>query len=245
MYQIIQLGQNLINGQTIDTVNARELHGFLESKQDFSTWIKSRIDKYGFDEGQDFIRVDAAPQKNGAENSTTCGWQSRIDYFLTLDMAKELAMVERNDKGKQARLYFIECEKKLRDRPMTTMEMVAHLANRAVEQEKLNAMYESQLEQHDDKIKRLETENSALKEELKLLRDEEQFFVAKAAAKLYGYNNISNQVAQKLGMALSRLSREMGYEIQKRKHCDFTEVGAYHIDVIRELFEIRGYEIYQ
>ena len=46
-------------------------------------------------------------------------------------------------------------------------------------------------------------------------------------------------------MALSKLSREMGYEIQKRKHCDFTEVGAYHIDVIRELFEIRGYEIYQ
>lgn len=159
-------------------------------------------------------------------------------------MAKELAMVERNDKGKQARLYFIECEKKLRDRPMSTMEMVAHLANRAVEQEKLNAMYESQLEQHDDKIKRLETENSALKEELKLLRDEEQFFVAKAAAKMYGYNNISNSVAQKLGMALSKLSREMGYDIQKRKHCDFTEVGAYHIDVIRELFEIRGYELY-
>lgn len=127
---------------------------------------------------------------------------------------------------------------------MSTMEMVAHLANRAVEQEKLNAMYESQLEQHDDKIKRLETENSALKEELKLLRDEEQFFVAKAAAKMYGYNNISNSVAQKLGMALSKLSREMGYEIQKRKHCDFTEVGAYHIDVIRELFEIRGYEVY-
>lgn len=63
MYQIIQLGQNLINRQTVDTVNARELHNFLESKQDFSTWIKSRIEKYGFDEGQDFIRVDAAPQK--------------------------------------------------------------------------------------------------------------------------------------------------------------------------------------
>lgn len=126
----------------------------------------------------------------------------------------------------------------------TELEMLAMLANKAVEQERKIARHEATLESHSSEIDALKEQNAKLKEELKLYRDEEEFFVAKAAVKMYGYNNISNSVAQKLGMALSRLSREMGYEIQKRKHCDFTEVGAYHIDVIRELFEIRGYELY-
>lgn len=126
----------------------------------------------------------------------------------------------------------------------TELEMLAMLANKAVEQERKIARHEATLESHSSEIDALKEQNAKLEDELKLYRDEEQFFVAKAAAKLYGYNNISNPVAQKLGMALSKLSREMGYEIQKRKHCDFTEVGAYHIDVIRELFEIRGYELY-
>nr|DAS94013.1 MAG TPA: hypothetical protein [Caudoviricetes sp.] len=133
----------------------------------------------------------------------------------------------------------------------TELEMLAMLANKAVEQERKIAQHEAALEVHDkqlesvnEELKKKDASIAELKEELKLYRDEEQFFVAKAAAKMYGCNNISNPVAQKLGMALSKLSREMGYDIQKRKHCDFTEVGAYHIDVIRELFEIRGYELY-
>lgn len=133
----------------------------------------------------------------------------------------------------------------------TELEMLAMLANKAVEQERKIAQHEATLEVHDkqlvavnEELKKKDEAIAKLKEELKLYRDEEEFFVAKAAAKMYGYNNISNSVAQKLGMALSKLSREMGYDIQKRKHCDFTEVGAYHIDVIRELFEIRGYELY-
>ena len=79
------------------------------SKQDFSTWIKNRISEYDFVENQDFI---TAPQKYGTANG---GYATRNEYFISLDMAKELSMVESNDKGKQARKYFIECEKKLRE----------------------------------------------------------------------------------------------------------------------------------
>ena len=76
-----------------------------------------------------------APQKNGAEKSMTYdNWQGRIAYYITLDMAKELAMVERNEKGKQARKYFIECERKLRETqaklaPKTYVEALRTLAD--------------------------------------------------------------------------------------------------------------------
>lgn len=101
MNQPIEIRKNIVNGQEIQTVNARELHAFLESKQDFSTWVKGRIDQYGFTEGEDFTL------HKFVERGTT-----KIDYHISVDMAKELAMVERNDRGKQARQYFIECERR-------------------------------------------------------------------------------------------------------------------------------------
>lgn len=91
------------NDEIVKTVNARELHSYLQSKQDFSTWIKKRIKDYGFIENIDFVRFH---KKMEANNATV------IDYAITIDMAKELSMVERNQKGKQARQYFIESEKK-------------------------------------------------------------------------------------------------------------------------------------
>ena len=127
MNELISLTQSAINGELQQTVNARELHAFLESKQDFSTWIKNRIDQYGFVGNQDFIKLHKKMElsKTG---------QIGIDYYITLDMAKELAMVERNDKGKQARQYFIECERKLRERqaklaPKTYVEALRALAD--------------------------------------------------------------------------------------------------------------------
>lgn len=116
MQELIPLQPQTIDGNAVETVNARELHAFLESKQDFSTWIKNRIEKYEFVENQDYVKLaeNKAPQKNGAEKSMTYdNWQGRIEYFVSVGMAKELAMVENNDKGKQARKYFIECEKQL------------------------------------------------------------------------------------------------------------------------------------
>jgi phage anti-repressor protein len=99
--EVLILKQTNINGQLINTVNARDLHEFLEVGRNFSNWIKERIDTFGFTEGQDFI-TDA---KSGVG-----GQYSAIEYALTPDMAKELSMVERNDKGKEVRHYFIRCE---------------------------------------------------------------------------------------------------------------------------------------
>jgi len=86
------------------TVNARELHKFLGIGKDFSTWIKNRVKQYDFVLGQDFALTFT---KTGERKNVTAR-----DYHISLDMAKELSMVERNEEGKKARKYFIECERK-------------------------------------------------------------------------------------------------------------------------------------
>ena len=88
-------------------VSARELHEFLEIKTDFRKWFP-RMCEYGFVENVDFTR---AFQKC----PTLGGIQTVADYAITIDMAKEISMIQRTEKGKQARLYFIECEKKLKE----------------------------------------------------------------------------------------------------------------------------------
>lgn len=103
--KLIPVFAGKINNQSIQLADARLLHSFLEVGKDFSNWIKDRIKQYDFSENTDYIRV----AKTGELD--TRGLQGKIDYHITLDMAKELSMVERNAKGKQARQYFIECEK--------------------------------------------------------------------------------------------------------------------------------------
>ncbi|MCZ2159188.1 antA/AntB antirepressor family protein [Bartonella sp. 220] len=102
---LIDINQNEINGELVKTVSARELHEFLESRQDFSTWIKNRIKKYNLLENQDYIVFH-----NFVENLQ--GGRPSLEYYLTLDRAKELSMLENNQRGREARLYFIECERR-------------------------------------------------------------------------------------------------------------------------------------
>lgn len=87
-------------------VDARELHTFLESRQDFSTWMRNRIKRFQFKEGEDYTSFHKIVERE-------TGGSKRNDFALTLNMAKELAMVENNDKGREARRYFIEAEQTL------------------------------------------------------------------------------------------------------------------------------------
>ncbi len=99
---LIKIADSTIGSNTVQTVNARELHEFLEVSTRFNDWIRNRISDFNFTENQDFVSL--------TENLVSGG--KRTEYHLSLDMAKELSMVERNEKGKQARQYFIECERR-------------------------------------------------------------------------------------------------------------------------------------
>lgn len=109
--QLIPVTDRLIGSHQVQTVNARELHEFLGNKRQFSDWVKQRIGEYKFIENQDFVIVSQNCEtitKDGQRRVTV-----RNDYFVSLTMAKELAMVERTDKGREARQYFIDCERQL------------------------------------------------------------------------------------------------------------------------------------
>lgn len=112
MTELIKISDQVFGSDriTVQTVSARDLHAFLEVRKDFSTWVKARIEQYGFVEHNDF--VTAQNLRSPVLGSAKARAQIAIDYYLSIDMAKELAMVERNDKGKQARQYFLECERR-------------------------------------------------------------------------------------------------------------------------------------
>ena len=143
MTELIKITTNESGAQV---VSARELHKFLESRRDFSNWIKDRIEKYGFIENQDYQLLNNFGEQTGR------GGHNKKEYALTLDTAKEISMVEGNEKGRQARRYFIECEKKLREviqKPMTTAQMFALQAQALLE-------IEQRQNEQDERIRRLE-----------------------------------------------------------------------------------------
>ncbi|EEP9808254.1 antA/AntB antirepressor family protein [Salmonella enterica] len=103
-------------------VSAKALHIALGVGNDFSTWAKLRIDEFGFVMGTDYAVFDSSDFRNQSTNidlhsenlKTKRGGDRRSkDYLLSLGMAKELAMVERNEQGRAVRRYFIKCEEAL------------------------------------------------------------------------------------------------------------------------------------
>ena len=92
-------------------VMGRDLHKFLEVGRDYTNWFKQMVG-YGFTEGQDFTLVkEEIAGRTGSPNLAN----TRHNHIVSLDMAKEISMIQRTDKGKQARQYFIECERRAKE----------------------------------------------------------------------------------------------------------------------------------
>jgi len=139
MTALIPVTDRTINYSLVPTVNARDLHQFLGVNTRFNDWIRNRIDGFGFSQLSDFTTLTENLVSGG-----TC-----LEYFISLDMAKELSMVERNEKGKQARLYFIDCEKRLNESRATQQFMIPRTMAEALQ---LAADQAKQLEEQAPKV---------------------------------------------------------------------------------------------
>lgn len=171
MNELIKIQDN--GGQS--AVSARELHKFLEISERFSNWFE-RMLQYGFTENVDY---------QGCEVFNTLANQTLIDYALTLDCAKEISMLQRSEKGKQARKYFIDCEKKLKAGgfalPQTFAEALKLAANQA---------------------ERIELQSVELRKQAPKV---EYFNEVLQSESVYN----TNQIAKELGMSAVTLNRKL------------------------------------
>ncbi|ELW4929098.1 antA/AntB antirepressor family protein [Campylobacter coli] len=203
----IQIYNDKTIGAEINSANAREIFQFLNSEQEYANWIKNRISHYNFIENQDYI-IELVYTKG----------RPRKEYYVTLDMAKELCMVENNEKGRQARRYFIECEKRLKNLEQEKMQKLAF---------RQSLGYKSQLKQqkehYENKIKALQydLENKNELSFKRKLSKEELLELRKILARDYGILCIKewemSLVAEKIGKdtvfeaVVKKLEKELDY----------------------------------
>ncbi|HEL1973535.1 TPA: phage antirepressor KilAC domain-containing protein [Streptococcus suis] len=114
-----------VNDNQEPVVSGRQLHEALEVKTPYSMWF-DRMVEYGFTENQDFLL-------NNFVKQTGRGGHNKVDHIIKLDMAKEIAMIQRTDRGKQVRQYFIQIEKDFNS-PEKIMARALLLADKKVHQ---------------------------------------------------------------------------------------------------------------
>nr|DAV38979.1 MAG TPA: AntA/AntB antirepressor [Caudoviricetes sp.] len=193
-------------------VSGRELHKVLEIGTEYAKWF-SRMVEYGFVEDQDFAEVIVKNDENSR------GGRPSTDHAIKLDMAKEIAMIQRTEKGKQVRQYFIECEKKLK---LNTAQLSPHL--QAFNQ-LFQAMANMELGQ-----KKLEGELQGIRDAIVLdpaaWRVETTNLINKIAMKLGGYENIKAVRKESYEILDSRAKSKLGIRQINMKRKVLEETGS-------------------
>jgi len=199
-------------------ISAKDLHLFLGSKKDFSAWIKNRIDKYGLVENQDYTVFTQS-------GVNPLGGRPSIDYVLTIDAAKELAMVEGNAKGKQARQYFIDCEKRL-TKSLSPAELILQQAQMLVDIEKQNKEILSRQTLIETRIDKVEA---------KSVTRPEYYTIA-------GYASLNNikcpiTMAATLGKRASIICKKENIVVEETHDPRFGKVNVYPVDILKQVFK--------
>lgn len=218
MQDLIPIKDGQIGAELRQTVDARDLHAFLEVGKDFSNWIKDRIGQYGFTQDVDYT-VFAETGENGG--------RPLKQYHLTLDMAKELSMVERNAKGKEARLYFIECERLAKQGP----------ALPSVTDPALAAIVQTVIEL--DHVKRQQAQQAkqlaTLEQRIELMDGSTGYQTVTAYTRSRGMR-LPLSIVQSIGKKASKAASDLGVRLGEVPDERFGSVKSYPIALLDEVF---------
>ena len=201
-------------------INARELHSALGSKQEFANWIKQRIIKYSFEEKEDFIRFDnfIKGDKKGYGNRTL------IEYYLTIDTAKEICMIENNQIGRKIRKYFIETERRYKEiieNPTNIFDFMRLALD--------------QIEQNENRITKVETEIDRIKSKIDVVIKSNYCFASDIAEQLqiYSENNLPHS------NFISAIARRLGYKIAYKHYYEDE-----YIAIIKDISKSEYWQVY-
>jgi anti-repressor protein len=205
---------NLINITTNENgsnvVSARELYKFLEPTERFKNWFDRQL-QYGFEENIDYI---------GCKEFNTLANQEVINYALKIDMAKHIAMIQRTDKGKQARDYFIECEKiaKEKVKPLSPAEQL-------FENAKLLLEIEQKQKETEKRIDLLEAKTQT----------SHNYFTIVGFASLNGIK-CGLPLASKLGRICKSEAKRNNIELETMPDPRFGIVNLYPVQLLLKIF---------
>ena len=207
--ELIKIQEN-DKGQKV--VSARDLHEFLENKDNVNTWFKRQSERAMLIEGKDFVAI--LQESSGGRPSQ--------DYAITLQSSKEIAMLNGGEKGKQARLYFIECEEQLlnEQKPMNQLEMISFMALQMNEQNQ-------RTEQLEKKVLEIESKQTTI---------DTNFYTISGYANLHKLK-VDTQEANKLGRVASKTSRELQYPTGNAHDSKYGKVKTYHKDILKLTFK--------
>jgi phage anti-repressor protein len=194
-------------------INGRELHEKLLISTRFNDWVSRMIDNYDFVEDLDFYSF----------LSKTSGRPSQ-EYIFTLDVGKEIAMVQNNEMGRAIRKYFIEVEKKFKQ-PKTQIEMLAMMAQQMVEQEKLNAARDQKLNALEGSVQTLTIGLTAVPDHTKVVDNVNEY----ARYTRQDYNTIYNGIYK-------IMKAQHGIDVKARVENERRKINAEHYEKTGKLY---------
>lgn len=213
----IVISTTSIGNDAVQTANARDIHKELGVKKDFSDWVKVQINRADLVENADYVTV---PLKGVG------GKFDSVEYHMTIESGKHIAMMSATAKGKEVRNYFIECEKKVKQgaaAAMTPGQLMLMYAqqNLAIEQEQMRQSME--LKRIADSVAQMEART----------QPDNKHYTVMGFCNLIG-KSIDYESAKAIGKKCAKLSRMEGVVVGKVGDPRFGAVGTYHEYILKK-----------